>query len=275
MNAWLRLRQWWLLLRCGGSVDHLSQGSAVALNLLPAGGGDVGAADVRQLRMFQCSKGHDRCARCPRFQAYRESLAAHEDGRRNLHVTGAVDQREAHGRYGDREAAQVDHGHKDIVPTSVVQAEGWRDAQPHAVKVPVAPCVHDAKQCAQHRNGKCHTLDDDRVHTRPPFAPHYPRATEQHQRGHTSALAWLAACAIALVLAGANLLDGPTDHSTEAAQAQALDDAYAAEAARLTLQDRIQTSCGPNAAWRERADGDIQCLNKHGRKTIVIAGVQP
>ena len=87
--------------------------------------------------------------------------------------------------------------------------------------------------------------------------------------------AWLSAIAIVLLYIMAAVLGGPTDHSTEAAQAQALDDAYAAEAARLTLQARIQTNCGPNAAWRERADGDIQCLDKHGRKTIVIAGVQP
>lgn len=87
--------------------------------------------------------------------------------------------------------------------------------------------------------------------------------------------AWLSAIAIVLLYIVVAVLDGPTDHSTEAAQAQALDDAYAAEAARLTLQDRIQTSCGPNAAWRERADGDIQCLDKHGRKTTIVAGVQP
>ena len=87
--------------------------------------------------------------------------------------------------------------------------------------------------------------------------------------------AWLSAFAVVLLYIMAAVLDGPTDHSTEAAQAQALDDAYAAEAARLTLQARIQTNCGPNAAWRERADGDIQCTTKHGRKTIVVAGVQP
>ena len=71
-------------------------------------------------------------------------------------------------------------------------------------------------------------------------------------------------------------LDGPTDHSTEVAQAQAIDDAYAAEAERLAQQTRIQANCGPNAAWTERADGDVQCLDKRGRKTIIIvAAVKP
>jgi hypothetical protein len=82
---------------------------------------------------------------------------------------------------------------------------------------------------------------------------------------------WLSAIAIVLAYIGMAALDGPTDHSTEVAQAQAIDDAHKAEAARLAQQARIQSACGPNAAWRERSDGDIQCLDKHGRKTIVIA----
>lgn len=86
---------------------------------------------------------------------------------------------------------------------------------------------------------------------------------------------WLAALAIVLAYIIITVLDGPTDHSTEVAQAQALDDAHAFEAARLAQQARVQRACGANAAWRERDDGHIQCLDKHGRKTIVIANAQP
>lgn len=81
--------------------------------------------------------------------------------------------------------------------------------------------------------------------------------------------AWLAALAIVLAYIGMAALDGPTDHSTEVAQAQAIDDAHKAEAARLRFEAAAQAMCGPQAAWRAIDQASVQCLTKRGRKTIV------
>ena len=86
--------------------------------------------------------------------------------------------------------------------------------------------------------------------------------------------AWLSAIAIVLLYIMAAVLDGPTDHSTEVAQAQALDDAHKTEAARLRFEAAAQAMCGPQAAWRAVDQTSVQCLTKRGRKTIV-AQVQP
>lgn len=86
--------------------------------------------------------------------------------------------------------------------------------------------------------------------------------------------AWLSAIAIVLLYIMAAVLDGPTDHSTEVAQAQAIDDAHKAEAARLRFEAAAQAMCGPQAAWRAVDQTSVQCLTKRGRKTIV-AQVQP
>jgi len=86
--------------------------------------------------------------------------------------------------------------------------------------------------------------------------------------------AWLSAIALVLAYIGMAVLDGPTDHSTEVAQAQAIDDAHIAEAARLRFEAAAQAMCGPQAAWRAVDQTSVQCLTKRGRKTIV-AQVQP
>lgn len=80
---------------------------------------------------------------------------------------------------------------------------------------------------------------------------------------------WLAAIAIVLAYIGIAALDGPTDHSTEVAQAQDIDDAHKAEAARLRFEAAAQAMCGPQAAWRAVDQTSVQCLTKRGRKTIV------
>lgn len=84
--------------------------------------------------------------------------------------------------------------------------------------------------------------------------------------------AWLAACALAFVLGGAYLLDGPDDHSFEVAQSQALKDAQRAAgqaaAARARFERAAALLCGENAAWSELDGGAVQCRTKHGRKTI-------
>ena len=87
--------------------------------------------------------------------------------------------------------------------------------------------------------------------------------------------AWLSAIAIVLAYVVMTVLDGPTDHSTEVAQAQDLDDAHRADLARQRFERAAQAMCGENAAWSELEGGAIQCRTKHGRKTIVVAQVRP
>lgn len=86
--------------------------------------------------------------------------------------------------------------------------------------------------------------------------------------------AWLSAIAIVLAYIIMAALDGPTDHNTEVAQAQALDDAHHADLARQRFERAAQAMCGENAAWSELDGGAVQCRTKHGRKTIT-AQVQP
>lgn len=89
------------------------------------------------------------------------------------------------------------------------------------------------------------------------------------------AINWALAALLALLLSSAYLLDGPTDHSTERASAQALEDAARADAQRLRFEAAAQRACGgPNAAWMLLLDGAVQCATKRGHKTIV-ARVQP
>lgn len=85
---------------------------------------------------------------------------------------------------------------------------------------------------------------------------------------------WLAACAIALLLGASHLLDGPTDHHAEWAQAQDLQDAIKTEAASARFDKAARAICGENAAWIDLGSGSIQCATKRGHKTMV-AEVQP
>lgn len=64
----------------------------------------------------------------------------------------------------------------------------------------------------------------------------------------STATAWLAALALALLLSAAHLLDGPDDHSTEAAQALAVEDAYRAADQRARFERAAQAACGPITA---------------------------
>lgn len=87
------------------------------------------------------------------------------------------------------------------------------------------------------------------------------------------ALNWTLAALLALLLS--IVWDSPTDHSTERASAQALEDAARADAQRLRFEAAAQRACGgPNAAWMLLLDGAVQCATKRGHKTIV-ARVQP
>lgn len=89
-----------------------------------------------------------------------------------------------------------------------------------------------------------------------------------HHRAFNIALAAL----IAAVLSTSYLLDGPTDHSAEHAQARDLSDAVKADAAAERFAKAAAALCGSeNATARHLEDGSIQCLTKRGHKTIKVA----
>lgn len=75
----------------------------------------------------------------------------------------------------------------------------------------------------------------------------------------------LATVAIVMLLAWL----GPAldDHSADYATAADLEAAQQQASAQARYDAAVQRLCGPNAAWMERADGAIQCTDKHGRRT--------
>jgi hypothetical protein len=60
------------------------------------------------------------------------------------------------------------------------------------------------------------------------------------------------------------------DRSAEADQVAAIDDARQQAAQQARYNAAVQSMCGPNAAWMELADGEIQCTNKRGTPTTRV-----
>ena len=82
---------------------------------------------------------------------------------------------------------------------------------------------------------------------------------------------------LALLFAALLGIVGPAldDHGDEFAQAANIEDAIRTEQAQARFERAAQAMCGQNAAWRlTSTPGEVQCLTKHGHKTIV-AQVQP
>ena len=82
---------------------------------------------------------------------------------------------------------------------------------------------------------------------------------------------WLAAALLSLLLGSAYRLDAPTDHNTEMAQAQALEDAIKSEAADARFERAVAELCGENAGHKPLEDGAIQCYTHSGHKTVRVA----
>ena len=82
---------------------------------------------------------------------------------------------------------------------------------------------------------------------------------------------WLLAIAIVLIYAAMQFLDGPTDHSAEHAQAIALKEVQAQEAAEQRFTKAAAAVCGPNAAAQDLGNGMVQCMTHKGRKTVQVA----
>jgi len=90
----------------------------------------------------------------------------------------------------------------------------------------------------------------------------------------SAATNWLLACALALLLSGAHLLDSIPDHRAEFDQAADIDAAQAQAQAQARYAAAAQRACGENAAWRQLDAGSVQCFTHRGLKTI-SAQVQP
>jgi hypothetical protein len=57
------------------------------------------------------------------------------------------------------------------------------------------------------------------------------------------------------------------DHSADYDVAASLDDARQQAAYQAQYAAAVQRQCGPNAAYMELQDGEIQCTDKYGRPT--------
>lgn len=73
---------------------------------------------------------------------------------------------------------------------------------------------------------------------------------------------------------------GPSldDHGAEFDQAADIEAARHQASAQARYDAAVQRLCGPNAAWMELADGEIQCKTKRGtptRRVTLTAQVTP
>lgn len=88
------------------------------------------------------------------------------------------------------------------------------------------------------------------------------------------ALATASAIVIAAMMSAAHLLDGPDDAQAERDQATALLDAQR-HAQREARQERAAAQlCARlrgEAAYRWTSEGDLSCVDKHGRSSVVVA----
>lgn len=116
-----------------------------------------------------------------------------------------------------------------------------------------------------------------------PLCHHSPDCADRHCPGRrqdaSTGSAWLLLplpLLLVLFVALASVV-GPTidDHSAELAQADNMADALKAEDARLAQAEIIARRCGANTAWADMGGGWAQCFDKHGRKTVRVAMVQP
>lgn len=73
--------------------------------------------------------------------------------------------------------------------------------------------------------------------------------------------------ALAMIVALAYLGPALEDHSGDFDVAADLEDARLQAARQALHESRLQRLCGPNAAWLELADGEIQCKTKRGTPT--------
>jgi len=83
---------------------------------------------------------------------------------------------------------------------------------------------------------------------------------------------WLLAILIVALYAGMSLLDGPTDHQYEHAQALSMRDAIRDEQSQVRFQKVAKKLCGNELAVVKFLDSKtVQCLTRMGHQTKVSA----
>ena len=90
------------------------------------------------------------------------------------------------------------------------------------------------------------------------------------------AINWAIVAAIIALYALMAHLDGPSDHHTEMAQAQDLQDAINSEAAQARFVRAAGQLC-VNSGWKIQPDGSVVCVPRkvRGPGTVITAAVQP
>lgn len=96
-------------------------------------------------------------------------------------------------------------------------------------------------------------------------------------RAHTL-INWLLTAALALTLAAAHQLDGPSDHQAEWDQSEALKELQASAANTTRREAAAQALChdarGPNSQARFTPEGHLVCTTRRTTTNMASAGVQ-
>ena len=265
-NVLNRTRAWWSDLRCEGSIDYLTKSEAIALNLLPASGLDVGLVDPNQLVLFKCSKWSKQCQRCSCVKTMRKLFPGSCDWDRYLDVFISAKQCETNRNNRDGKAAEVDNADVHMRDGSGPEFRISR-GDPHLkpIHVPVAPGVEDAQDGPHQSHSQRASLKDCRVHQ------YSPLSFSHYQRGHVMAhpaFNWLLAALICLLLGSLYRLDTPSDTQARIDTAQHTQDSQREAARQARFERAARRMCGGgDTAFVLLADNAIQCLSQ-GRKTI-------
>jgi hypothetical protein len=81
---------------------------------------------------------------------------------------------------------------------------------------------------------------------------------------------WTLAVLIALKLATAYLMDGPSDHQAAIDAAADAKATQREQAQQARFERAAQAMCGDNAGWPLLDDGAVQCFTKRGKKTSKV-----
>lgn len=154
-----RLQRALLVLRCSGDPIFV-HGTGATDELQTTRGGCIEASNSLPSIGWRFCHGLHHCDRCPRFEAYRQGLAARKDGHRDLSVSIGSEQIHTNVGHRDRESAQVDQVDKEDPGSRCGLTERDLQAQSSPVLDPVSPGVVDAEHGTQQRDGKGDVLEN-------------------------------------------------------------------------------------------------------------------
>lgn len=146
-----RLKQALTILQCDGKPVVIEK-SAVAALAKATGCVYVGLADEGPTNIWTCGQWMSRCDGCPRFQAYRQGLAAGEYWERNLRVVGRTQELKPEVSDGDRKGAEIDDVNHDQSSSVAPNSKGYLYLDSDGVLNPVTPRVVYAQHSA--KNGE-------------------------------------------------------------------------------------------------------------------------